>query len=288
MINFYESIKANPTIRKIGVDNQLFAEYICPIGEPLFPIWTQHDYVVHVISGKKAWHTTGGVKWLSPGETIYIKKGAHIIQQSYEATFCVLLFFVKDDFKRQILKDPALQSFVGFPRDDRSFIEIRDTPALLGFYQSVLAYFYQSIPPTDTIVELKMREFVHLLSQSAGNEMVLKHILSVERDSKAHLKDVMLQNYQYNLKISDYATLCNRSISSFKRDFQDCFGSSPGKWLAEMRLKHAASLLLTTEASISEIGFSCGFEDVSHFSKSFRKFYRCTPRDYRKVHLNRD
>jgi AraC-like DNA-binding protein len=45
----------------------------------------------------------------------------------------------------------------------------------------------------------------------------------------------------------------------------------------------AASLLLGTGHSISEIAEKCGFMSDSYFSKIFREIYKCTPREYRKA-----
>lgn len=44
----------------------------------------------------------------------------------------------------------------------------------------------------------------------------------------------------------------------------------------------AEMLLHNPENSISEIATACGFESPSNFSKIFKRFYKCTPREYRK------
>ncbi|MCX4322428.1 MAG: helix-turn-helix domain-containing protein [Lachnospiraceae bacterium] len=47
-----------------------------------------------------------------------------------------------------------------------------------------------------------------------------------------------------------------------------------------------AELLLTNpSASISEIGTFCGFDSQSHFAKMFKRYYNCTPREYRSRSL---
>jgi AraC-like DNA-binding protein len=82
--------------------------------------------------------------------------------------------------------------------------------------------------------------------------------------------------------------MCHRSLSSFKREFRKVYGTTPGKWLMERRLIHSASLLQTTDLSVTEISFECGFEDVSHFSRSFKEKFGQSPSDYRdSVYLTR-
>jgi len=48
-----------------------------------------------------------------------------------------------------------------------------------------------------------------------------------------------------------------------------------------------AELLLKNPAdSISEIAASCGFDSSSNFSKVFKRFYNCTPREYRNSKID--
>jgi AraC family transcriptional activator of tynA and feaB len=61
-------------------------------------------------------------------------------------------------------------------------------------------------------------------------------------------------------------------------------GESPGERLRQFRLRKAAERLRNSpwkERSITEICYSCGFSNSSHFSTEFRRFYGVTPRQYR-------
>lgn len=65
------------------------------------------------------------------------------------------------------------------------------------------------------------------------------------------------------------------------RCFKRNVGVSPIRFLKERRIQNAAGLLRSTERSISEIAVSCGFQDMSYFTKAFRQFYGVTPTAYR-------
>jgi AraC-like DNA-binding protein len=77
--------------------------------------------------------------------------------------------------------------------------------------------------------------------------------------------------------------MCHRSLSTFKREFRKHYGVSPGRWLLDRRLEHSASLLLTTEMSVTEVMLECGFEDLSHFSRAFKEKFGQAPSAYRGV-----
>jgi AraC family transcriptional regulator, exoenzyme S synthesis regulatory protein ExsA len=93
----------------------------------------------------------------------------------------------------------------------------------------------------------------------------------------------MESNYHRNLKIEDYALLSNRSISSFKRDFQTIFKSSPHKWITEKRLQLAFTLMRNGLKKPSEIYLEVGYEDFSHFSKAFKNRFGVSPSEANKA-----
>jgi len=101
--------------------------------------------------------------------------------------------------------------------------------------------------------------------------------------SRADMEENMLSNFKFNLKLEDYAKLCNRSLSSFKRDFSKHFGTTPSKWLKNKRLDYAKTLLKDTDLNVNQIVFECGFQNNSHFIKSFKELYHTTPHKYRSA-----
>lgn len=81
-------------------------------------------------------------------------------------------------------------------------------------------------------------------------------------------------------EISDAADISEReSLRCFKKTIQ----LSPIQYLLKYRIMQGAEMLLKNPAgSISEIATSCGFDSPSNFTKLFKRFYNCTPREYRK------
>ena len=83
------------------------------------------------------------------------------------------------------------------------------------------------------------------------------------------------------LKIADFAKLCGKSLSSFKREFKNKFNTTPSRWLINKRLDHSKTLLLGTNLTVSEVGYECGFKNNSHFIQAFKKVAKVTPNSYR-------
>ena len=84
-------------------------------------------------------------------------------------------------------------------------------------------------------------------------------------------------HYLENKKLVDFAKESGRSISVFKKDFQSIYDTTPAKWLKSKRLDYAHKLLTNTNRKASEIYLECGFEDLAHFSKSFKSQFQINP-----------
>ena len=126
---------------------------------------------------------------------------------------------------------------------------------------------------------MKLKELLITLMSSDPN--LTAYFKSVCDCDKPSLSQIMEKNFCFNLRMEDFAELAHRSLSSFKRDFQQAYGESPGKWLLKRRIEHAANLVVNTDMSFSQIAYESGFEDLSHFSRSFKKIIGSTPSDYR-------
>ncbi len=65
------------------------------------------------------------------------------------------------------------------------------------------------------------------------------------------------------------------------RRLKATLGLTPVEVLMNYRLEHAAELLASRAATVSEAAYAAGFKDLSHFSKRFRSRYGATPSEYR-------
>jgi AraC-like DNA-binding protein len=283
MLNLFEDTRANPHFRKFEIGDVLFAEYTCPIEEKSIGIWTHTDYLVHVVSGRKSWHTTNGSWTAEAGQTLFFKKGAAVVEQFFDEDFCVLLFFIPDDFVRESVKENAgimksPSSGIGVPLPA---ILVNNDPALSIFFESMHSYFHAAEKPSEPLLKLKLRELILSILMSRNNPELASYFLSLANNTAPRLREIMESNFRYNLSLEDFARLCHRSLSSFKRDFQQQYREPPGKWLHRKRLEYAAVLLRAGEMSVSQIVFECGFEDMSHFSKAFKAKFGVPPTGFR-------
>ena len=279
MNNLYEyNLKTN--FRKLECDGLLFVEYQCMPGDIRSGIWSQHSYIAFIQSGTKTWITPDGEFPVKPGDAIFCKKGAHLVKNYYEEQFCALIFFIPDDFIRQVILESQLDQCHNEVQS--AVLRLEVDLSLKIYFESMISYFLQQQNPSGYLLKLKFKELILQVITGNINPELTAYFLSLAKEEKANLKQVMMENYLYALSQEDFAKLTHRSLSSFKRDFQEIFSTSPNKWLIEMRLKYARILLLTTEEPVSEIAYKSGFETTSNFIRCFKKQYNLPPQQFRQ------
>ncbi|MBU7317943.1 helix-turn-helix transcriptional regulator [Paenibacillus oleatilyticus] len=69
----------------------------------------------------------------------------------------------------------------------------------------------------------------------------------------------------------------------FIRMFKRHMGMPPMKYIHERRLEKAQQLLASTDLTVEEVARRSGFNDVSYFSASFKKYAGVAPKDYRNM-----
>lgn len=89
-------------------------------------------------------------------------------------------------------------------------------------------------------------------------------------------------NYAEKLVLKDVAKEFGVHPNYMTRIFHEKFGTSPKKYLMDLKLKKACHLLTTTSLSIGVIAGSLGFDDQLAFSRIFRKEFGEAPSKYRK------
>ena len=90
------------------------------------------------------------------------------------------------------------------------------------------------------------------------------------------------ENFLSPLGLADVARLCHMEPSSFSRFFKRQSGHTFSRYVNALRVKHACSLLVGSEASITEICFASGFNNTANFNRQFVAVCGDTPSRYRE------
>ncbi|MDP4153559.1 MAG: AraC family transcriptional regulator [Bacillota bacterium] len=102
-------------------------------------------------------------------------------------------------------------------------------------------------------------------------------------DSYIHLAMEYMQTYfSSNITLDDICNEIHVSQYHFIRMFRKKTGMTPHRYLLKVRIENAKELLTVKHYSVAETAVLCGFDNIPHFSATFKKSTGYSPVDYKK------
>jgi len=86
--------------------------------------------------------------------------------------------------------------------------------------------------------------------------------------------------------LNSMANACHLQRTQFSELIKKFTGESPMNLLNRIRIKKARELLMTTDMSITEIAFQCGYNSSQYFAKVFHHLVDMSPRNFRSITKN--
>lgn len=92
---------------------------------------------------------------------------------------------------------------------------------------------------------------------------------------------LMQQHIEDPLEPDDLARMIDVTRRQLERLFATHLSATPNRFYTGLRLAHARHLLQQSDMAITAIGVACGFHSPSHFSRSYRALFACSPKEDR-------
>jgi AraC-like DNA-binding protein len=93
-------------------------------------------------------------------------------------------------------------------------------------------------------------------------------------------------NFDRIISLDDLSSLVHVSKATLNELFRENFGTTPIKYINELRMKKAMELLEQSDMSIGEISELVGFQSIHYFSRSFKEHEGVSPSEYRREKKN--
>lgn len=257
--------------------------YFCHLKESrTYDRFISNHILVYVYSGELILVQNGKEEILRQGESLFIRRN-HLIQKIKQPSadgeaFKAIFIELKMPFLKQLLKDyPNInkQQESYKKLEDCNYVYLDKHPFLESLFNSIERYFETNTYPSKELLENKIREAVFVLLQM--DISLAKVLFDFSSPWKMDLNKFMEDNYTTDLSLEEFAHFTGRSLSTFKREFQQIYNTTPGKWIVKKRLELAHKLIQNSKKQVSDICYEVGFKNLSHFSKAFKNMYGVAP-----------
>ena len=132
---------------------------------------------------------------------------------------------------------------------------------------------------------LGLLDLLNFLANSTESEYITQDSFKantkmVELERVQIVYDYILKNYQQSVSLDEAARLLTMTKSSFCKFLKKHAKKTFSEIVNEIRISHACELMIQTDKRISTIAFESGYNDVSYFSRTFKKILQQSPKEF--------
>lgn len=140
-------------------------------------------------------------------------------------------------------------------------------------------------PGAEFVVREKLSHICFSLYRRLGQEIVAGDGETGQDNVRIRkMLDYVHSHFAEDVTLAEIARAADVGERECLRCFRRTIQVSPMQYLLKFRIMQGADLLVKNPAgSIAETATRCGFDSPSNFTKMFKRFYSCTPREYRRA-----
>jgi len=170
------------------------------------------------------------------------------------------------------------------------YIQLRgeEKEAMRRLIEDLYREFSGQEPWKHTMLQLRLKEILisfdraRTRSLPAGEHSAHRFGSGARPGSVWEIIHYIHLNYQEDLKLSALAERFSMSVSRISEVIKETTGQNFLHFLHDLRIRHACSLLVSTEMSVAEIALEVGYGSYKTFSRVFHETKGMVPREYRK------
>lgn len=165
--------------------------------------------------------------------------------------------------------------------DMPTFISINDRAPYEAIFKKINAYYDSALEQDMLLLQSKILELIYTLCDHTSKQAV-----STKSNNKEMIEKVISlikSDLSADFSLEEVAKYTSFSPIHFHNCFKRSTGKTLREFVEEQRIRKAANLLISTDLTLAEIAFECGFSSQSYFSYVFKRKMKMTPREYEKL-----
>ncbi len=199
----------------------------------------------------------------------------------------VVIQFQKDFLGADFFEKPEMSRVLHLLQKSDSGIQFTNNTTL---YQNKMQELLQE--PNSCKKVILLLDLLHQLSVSKKYILLQKQkthtTLSATEQQRLHTVMVyIVEHFTDTISLTKAASLANMTPAAFCKYFKRITRKTFIEAVTDYRVDYASQQLIHTNHSISQISFDSGFNDLSHFHKTFKTRLQLSPLCYRNTFLQK-
>ncbi|PZP48694.1 MAG: AraC family transcriptional regulator [Pseudopedobacter saltans] len=189
--------------------------------------------------------------------------------------------FVDSEYLKKILGNDAAHFQYLFDNDNNFLIEEIMTDDILRTANELIGELDAGILK-DFFYRLKVMELLYNLFLSLKKRANSKPLKLSQSDIAAiyKVRDALILSLQKSPSMEALKKIAGLNENKMRQLFIQIFGMGIYDYFQYQRITEAARLLREEQLSVSEVGYQLGFENLSHFTRTFEKIIGMKPKKY--------
>lgn len=165
-----------------------------------------------------------------------------------------------------------------------NFVEFSDTTHLRKIFEDMCQCYATDVAEDRIMLHSLVLELIYILSKNAAKKQHTAKANNHKAISDA--LEYIRENLNNKLTLEMVARKTSFSTTYFHRLFKASTGKNLHQYIEDLRIQKAVELLISTNMTLTQIAYECGFSSQSYFSVAFKRNKGTTPKAYVKKLVN--
>lgn len=246
--------------------------------------WHTEYEIIRVICGELFMTLNGRELKVKEGDIIFIHGGILHGGTPIDCIYECIVFDLKSLLKENSICTKHIQAIISHTYEINTIL-----PTDIEELKTICNYLFESLAKRKKGYEfITQGSLFHLLGIILEYHLYSTPSESTHRNQQRinQFKNVLSlieDKYSETLTLNDLSKAAGMTPKYFCRFFREMTQRSPIDYLNYYRIECSCTQLIATHATITEVALNCGFNDISYFTKTFKKYRGITPKQYLKL-----
>lgn len=239
----------------------------------------EHSRICTILEGSKHVSVNENINFTyHPGQFLLLPPHSDV-QMNIDCTTKALVFEISDNLFKNVTEKLSIDLNTDYDLLDEDRFFLGNTSNELGICLNKLS----SISTThdknkEFLLDLYAQELIYYLIKIKG----VQQVINLEPDNPINKSIKYIQEHiNQPISISQLAYDLNMSEGNFSNSFKKIIGITPKEYITNLKLIKAKRLLKVQ--NVTEVAFSLGYDNISHFIELFKNKYGITPKQFKSI-----